>query len=55
MEALCTRLADQAPILPVCFSTSSVLYQAGVITGLTPTAAEPFYDLGSCVIHLQGA
>ena len=55
MEALCTRLAEQVPILPVCFSTSSVLYQAGVITGLTPTAAEPFYDLGSCVIHLQGA
>lgn len=52
LSALCGRLLEQAPILPVCFSTSSVLYQSGSITGLTPTMAEPFYDLGSCEIHL---
>ena len=55
MEALCARLAEQAPILPVCFSATSVLYQTGAITGLSPTMAEPFYDLSSCVIHLQEA
>ena len=55
MEALCARLAEQAPVLPVCFSATSVLYQTGAITGLSPTMAEPFYGLSSCVIHLQEA
>lgn len=55
MEALCARLAEQAPIIPLCFGASSVLYQTGVISGLSPTAAEPFYDLASCSIHLQGS
>ena len=53
MEALCAHLSEQAPILPVCFSSSSVLYQTGVVTGLTPTMAEPFYNLSSCEIHLE--
>ena len=54
LEALCARLADQAPIIPLCFGASSVLYQTGVVSGLSPTAAEPFYDLGRCAIRLQG-
>lgn len=54
MRALCTHLKDQAPILPVCFKSVSVLTQAEVIEGLTPTAAEPFGNLGQCVIHLSG-
>ena len=53
MEALCVRLSEQAPILPVCFSATSVLYQTGTVTGLSPTMAEPFYDLSACVIHLR--
>ena len=53
MADLCAYLAEQAPILPICFSASSVLYQTGVITGLTPTASEPFYDLSAWEIHLQ--
>ena len=43
----------QAPILPVCFKSTSVLTQAEAVEGLDPTAAEPFYALGQCVIHLQ--
>lgn len=54
MRALCARLRDQAPILPVCFKSVSVLTQANVVEGLSPTAAEPFYALGQCVIHLEG-
>ena len=54
MRALCVRLRDQAPILPVCFKSTSVLTQAGVVEGLQPTAAEPFYALGQCVIRLEG-
>ena len=53
MEALCAYLQKQAPILPVCFKSTSVLYQTGVVENLTPTMAEPFYGLSSCVIHLQ--
>lgn len=55
MDALCARLADQAPILPLCFGASSVLYQTGVVSGLAPTAAEPFYDLSGCAFHLREA
>ncbi|MEY8386543.1 ABC transporter substrate-binding protein [Oscillospiraceae bacterium 38-13] len=53
MRALCAHLKDQAPILPVCFKSVSVLTQEGVLEGLKPTASEPFYNLGQCAIHLQ--
>ncbi|MDD3347422.1 ABC transporter substrate-binding protein [Oscillibacter sp.] len=53
MEALCTHLRAQSPILPVCFKSASVLMQTDVLDGLTPTMAEPFYNLSECVIHLQ--
>ena len=46
-------LREQTPILPVCFKTVSALYESDVLEGLTPTAAEPFHDLNSCVIHLS--
>lgn len=55
MEALCSYLRDQSPILPVCFKSTSVLYQTGVVEGLTPTMANPFYDLSGCSIHLLDA
>lgn len=53
MRALCVHLKSQSPILPVCFKSTSVLTQAGVVEGLQPTASEPFYALGQCVIHLK--
>lgn len=52
MKALCQHLRAQAPILPVCFKSTSVLLQADVVEGLTPTAAQPFYHLQDCTIHL---
>lgn len=52
-RTLCAHLQSQAPILPLCFKSSSVLAQAGVLEGLQPTAAEPFYNLKDCVIHLS--
>jgi peptide/nickel transport system substrate-binding protein len=51
-KQICSYLKKQAPILPVCFKCTSVLSQAGVVGNLTPTAADPFYDLGTCAIHL---
>lgn len=52
MTALCQHLQAQAPILPVCFKSTSVLFQTGVVEGLTPTMALPFYPLSDCVFHL---
>lgn len=53
MADLCRHLQSTAPILPICFKSVSVLTQSDVLDGLSPTAAEPFYDLSSCVIHLK--
>ena len=53
MEALCRHLKEQAPILPLCFKSTSVLTQTGVLEGLTSTAAEPFYGLTACTVHLR--
>ncbi|MDO4314476.1 MAG: ABC transporter substrate-binding protein [Oscillospiraceae bacterium] len=53
METLCKHLQSQAPVLPVCFKSTSVLMQADVLDGLSPTMAEPFYDLPACTIHLR--
>lgn len=55
MENLCTHLQLLNPILPVCFKRTSVLLQNNVLEGLTPTAAEPFYQIENCTIHLDMA
>jgi len=54
-RALCAVLAEQAPILPLCFKRASVLTQAGTAEGLTPTAANPFHSLGGIQFHLTPA
>lgn len=53
MSRLCARLQSQAPILPVCFKSTSVLLQTDVLTGLEPTMTEPFYNLTDCTIQLR--
>lgn len=53
MKALCSHLKTQAPILPVCFTSTSVLVHSDVVENLHPTATEPFYDLKNCEIHLR--
>ena len=53
MEALCKHLRQQVPLIPLCFKSTSVLVQTGVVEGLIPTMTNPFYDLSSCVIHLR--
>lgn len=52
-QALYDHLRRHAPILPVCFKSTSTLVQAGVLEGLVSTAAEPFYNLTDCAVHLQ--
>ena len=53
MQTLCQHLQEQAPILPICFKSTSVLMYADVVSGLTPTMTEPFFNLTDCTIHLQ--
>ena len=53
MEDLCAHLQAQTPILPLCFKRTSVLMQSNVVSGLRPTAAEPFYGLSDCTIQLK--
>lgn len=53
MESLCRYLAQQAPILPVCFKSTSVLMQSGVVEGLSPTMTNPLYNFSSCTVHLR--
>ena len=52
-QRLCAYLREQAPILPICFKSTSVLMQTDVLTGLKPTMAEPFYNLSDCTIRLR--
>ena len=52
-KLLCDHLSQTNPILPVCFKSTTVLVQSGVIEGLSPTAADPFYHLSACSIHLR--
>ena len=53
MKAICIHLKEQAPILPVCFACNTVLMQANAVENLSPTAQEPFYNLGECEIHTK--
>lgn len=53
IKRLCTHLQNQAPILPICFKSTSVLMQSNVFEGLTSTMTEPFYNLTECIIHLK--
>lgn len=53
LSAICHYLRQNAPILPICFKCTSVLSQQGVLENLTPTAANPFFNLTGCAIHLE--
>ena len=53
MKNLCRHLQEHAPIIPVCFKSTSVLTQTGVLENLVSTAAEPFFGLEDCTVHLR--
>ena len=52
VTAFCRQFRQQAPFLPLCFESRSVLTQQGVFEALTPTAADPFYGIGEWQLHL---
>lgn len=53
LKSLCSCIAQQAPILPVCFKCASVLTQKGVVGKLTPAVNAPFYNLSAASIHIS--
>ena len=56
MEAcyeLLTLVADNAPIVPVCFEKHEVCARRGVVGGFTPTQYNIFHDLASWTIDLN--
>lgn len=55
MKNLCRHLQEQAPVIPVCFKSISVLTQSGVLENLVSTSTEPFYGLTDCSVHLRGS
>lgn len=46
-------LAQQMPIVPLCFRTVSILTQTSVLSDLTPTESNPFYGLENWVVTLS--
>ena len=53
MDTLCRHLADQVPFLPVCFKNISVLLPSGAVEAITPTAANPFYNMTAWKVNLS--
>ena len=54
MTDLCRKLADQAPIVPVCFKSYSVLLPAGAaLQPITPTAANPFCGISDWKLNMK--
>ena len=53
MEQLCQYVAQLAPITPVCFEKSEVLYHRGVLSGLNPTQDNVFHDMQNWTVDLN--
>jgi peptide/nickel transport system substrate-binding protein len=52
-EAMFKSLQSSVPIAPICFKSSSVLLQSGVVDAITPTYSDPFYQLSDWQIHIK--
>ena len=54
LAALCEKLLDQAPMVPVCFKSYSVLLPAGAASSpITPTASNPFYGISDWKLNMK--
>ncbi len=52
-EQMCQYLAQVAPIVPICFEKSQVLYHRGVLSGLDPTQDNLFYNMQNWTLDLS--
>ena len=53
IEQLCQYIGQTAPITPICFEKSEVLYHRGVISGLDPTQDNVFNDIQNWTVDLK--
>lgn len=53
LEDLCRRLQVECPVATVCFKSTSVLVTYGVVDDITPTAADPFYQMDLWTVHMD--
>lgn len=53
-ELLYQYIGQNAPITPICFEKSEVLYHRGVLGGLTPTQDNLFYGMENWTVDLYG-
>ena len=44
-QALWAQFAQDAPIAPLCFKRGALLVRWGMVSGLQPTRANPFYRM----------
>ena len=51
LRELYAWLQEAAPFVPVCFKNVSVLLPDKAVDAISPTAADPFYDLADWTIH----
>ena len=51
--ALYQQLQQECPILPICFKNVSVLLPSDAVEAITPTAANPFYNLPDWQIDIE--
>ena len=52
---MCQFLADNGPIIPVCFEKQQVLTHRDVVSGMDPTQYNVFYQLKNWSIDLDNA
>jgi len=46
-KALCRRFTEMSPIAPLAFRSTTVMTTSGLVEGLSPTAANPFYNFSN--------
>ena len=53
LEELCIYLSQSAPITPICFEKTEVLYHRGVLSGLDPTQDNLFHNIQNWTVDLN--
>lgn len=52
MNNLCQNFTAQVPFVPVCFKNTSVLLSSGAVDTITPTAANPFFNMTAWKVNI---
>lgn len=52
-SSLLIRFCQQAPLIPICFKSGSLLTPHGLVSGMTPTRQNAFYNLPDWTVALS--